>query len=203
LEKSHRDASRVIRFARSVKHWIADTPGVHDARPPITPCCNVASVPPGAFLVLHGHGTRPRTVRGVLAPDDTPQFHELRVRRYRCTACGATCTVVPVDVLPRKHFGAITIAVALALYGALHEALDEVWRVLNPSRIRGLESRGWDSVLRWISLVTELFPDVRPSPPQWSSRQVAERAAMTLAAHVLDESLPLPSRVARAVCRPP
>lgn len=178
-------------------------PGVHDARPPITPCCKVASVPPAAAIVLHGHGTRSRTVRGVLAHGETPQFHELRVRRYRCTACGATCTVAPVDVLPRKHFGAVSIAMAFALYGVVHETLDEIWRLLNPSRIRGHGARGWDSVLRWIAVVTALFPEVRTSPPEWSSRQVAERAAMTLAAHELDESLPVPSRVARAVCRPP
>src|SRR5437764_1335332 len=106
-------------------------PSVHDARPPITPCCGVASMPPGAPLVLHGHGLRARTVRGVLAPDEDPDFHELRVRRYLCTACGATCTVVPVDVLPRKHFGALTVALALAFYGAMERSLREVYEALN------------------------------------------------------------------------
>ena len=163
----------------------------------------MASAPPGGPLVLHGHGLRPRTVRGVLAPDEPPTFHELLVRRYRCTACGATCTVVPADVLPRKHFGALTIALAFALYGALRQSLEAVYGALNPTRIRNYGARGWDSVLRWLSVVSILFPDVRPSPPEWSSRRVAERAAMTLAALVADESLPIPSRVARAVCHPP
>ncbi len=125
------------------------------------------------------------------------------MRRYRCTACGATCTVVPVDVLPRKHFGALTIALAMALYGRLGEALARVYAALNPTRIRGHNARGWDSVLRWISLVSTLFPEVRPSPPDFTSRQSAERAAMTLAARVLDESHPITARVAHAVCHPP
>ena len=110
---------------------------------------------------------------------------------------------MPVDVLPRKHFGALTIAIAMALYGKLREALARVYERLNPTRIRGHNARGWDSVLRWIALVSTLFPDVRPSPPGFTSRQSAERAAMTLAARVLDESLPITARVARAVCRPP
>jgi hypothetical protein len=142
-------------------------------------------------------------VRGVLAPDEAPAFHELHARRYRCTACGATSTVVPTDVLPRKHFGALTIALAFALYGALRQSLDAVHRALNPTRVRGYGARGWDSVLRWLAVAPTLFPDVRPSPTEWSSRQVAERAAMTLAALVAGESLPIPARVARAVCHPP
>lgn len=203
MEKSHRDSLRVLRLALAVKDWIAATPGVHDARPPVTPCCNLASAPPGAPLVLHGHGSRTRTVRGVLAPDERPAFHELRVRRYRCTACGATCTVVPADVLPRKHFGAVTIALAMAFYGALRRSLREVYERLNPTRIRGHDARGWDSVLRWIALASTLFPEVRASPPEWSSRQVAERVATTLAARVLDESRSIPSRVAHAARHPP
>jgi hypothetical protein len=203
LGVSHRDPPRVVRFALAVKDWIANLPNVHDARPPITPCCHVASAPPGGHLVLHGHGLRPRTVRGVLTPDEAPTFHELLARRYRCTACGATSSVVPVDVLPRKHFGAVTIALAFALYGALRQSLDTVYRALNPTRVRGYGARGWDSVLRWLSVASTLFPDVRPSPSEWSSHRVAERAAMTLAALIPDESLPIPVRVARAVCHPP
>lgn len=142
-------------------------------------------------------------MRGVLAPEETPQFHTIRVRRYRCAHCHATCTVVPLDVRSRKHFGAVTIALALALYGALQRSLRTVYATLNPTKIRGDSARGWDSVLRWIAHVTELFPEVRESPSEWSSRQIAERAASTLAAKVRDESLPIPSRVARAVCHGP
>ena len=142
-------------------------------------------------------------MRGVLAPDEDPTFHEILARRYLCTACDVTSTVVPADVLPRKHFGAVTIALAFALYGALRKSLGAVYQALNPMRVRGGDARGWRSVLRWLSIVSTLFPDVRSSPPEWSSRRVAERAAMTLAALVTDESLPIPLRVALAVCHPP
>ena len=121
----------------------------------------------------------------------------------RCTACNATSTVVPADVLPRKHFGAVTIALAFALYGVLRQSLDTIYRALNPTRVRGYGARHWDSVLRWLSVASTLFPYVRPSPSEWSARRVAERAAMTLAALVADESLPIPVRVVRAVCHPP
>lgn len=174
-------------------------PGVHDARPACCPSCGTASAPPGGPLGLHGHGTRERTVRGVLTPEEAPQFHTIHVRRYRCAHCGATCTVVPVDVVPRKHFGAVTIALALAWYGALQRSLQDVYVTLNPTKLRGDNARGWDSVLRWIGIVTALFPEVRESPAEWSSRQIAARAALTLAAKVRDESLPIPSRVALAV----
>lgn len=106
-------------------------------------------------------------------------------------------------MLLRKHFGALTIALAMALGGKLGEDRARVYAALNPTRIRGHNARGWDSVLRRISLVSTLFPEVRPSPPDFTSRQSAERAAMTLASRVLDESLPITERVAHTVCHPP
>jgi len=178
-------------------------PTVDDARPPITPCCGVASAPPGKPLVLHGHGTRARMVLGCLAPETTPGFHGFRVRRYLCVLCGVTCTVAPLDVLPRKHFGAITIALALAMYGVLRETLAEIYDALNPSKTRGYAARGWRSVLRWTAIASAMFPCVRPSPPEWPPHLVAERAAQTLAAGVHDESMPITFRVAHGACHPP
>lgn len=67
---------------------------------------------------------------------------------------------MPVDVLLRKHFGTVTIALAFILYGALRQSLDAVHRALNPSRVRVYGARGWDSLLRWLSVASTLFPDV-------------------------------------------
>ena len=138
LGESHRDPPRVVRFALSVRDWIADTPNVLDARPPIPPCCHFASSLPGGRLVLHGHGCRTRTVRGILTNDETPTLQELLARRYLFATCGVTSTVVPADVLPRKHFGVVTIARAFAVDGAIRQSLDAVYRSLNPARVRGL-----------------------------------------------------------------
>jgi hypothetical protein len=72
-------------------------------------------------------------VIGVLAPDEPPTFHELLARRYRCTACDATSTVVPADVLPRKHFGALTIALAFAAIGACSAKRSNIASIGAPS----------------------------------------------------------------------
>ena len=42
----------------------------------------------------------------------------------------------------------------------------------------------WLTVRRWIGAIRErrLFARIRPTPPMWSARRVAERAAMTIEA---------------------
>ena len=97
----------------------------------------------------------------------------------------------------------VTVALALAFYGALERSLRAVYEALNPTKIRGHGARGWDSVLRWVAIASALFADVRPSPADFTSRQVAARAAMTLAARVPDEARSIPSRVAAAARHPP
>ncbi len=206
LSHPHRDPCRFLHLALAVKFWIDQPPDVHAARPPITPCCQRAAAPPGGPILLHGHGTRERSVSGRIDPHGPVAFHHFRARRYRCVPCGRTCTVLPVDVLPHKHFSALTIALAFAFYGLEGRSLREVYEALNPTTIRGRDARGWDSVRRWLAIASALFTDVRPSPADFSSRQVAARAAMTIASRMPAATAAvaaIPSLLALAVCHPP
>jgi hypothetical protein len=50
-------------------------------------------------MMLVGHGTRERQVRGPLAPGAMALDTVIRARRYRCRGCGAIVTVVPRGVI--------------------------------------------------------------------------------------------------------
>ena len=103
-------------------------------------------------------------------------------RRYRCRACGAVLTVVPREVLPGFWYAAPAIAVALALYGVEGVSAREVRSRVSAWAIIGT-STGWPSLRRWIGKASSLWRCVRPSPPHWSTRHRAGRAATSLAAH--------------------
>lgn len=112
-------------------------------------------------------------------------MEELEVRRYRCRHCNATLTVVPRGVIPRRHYSGVAIALALALYGLARKSLREVRARINPWSVVGATAaEGWTALMRWIRAIHrgELFAFVRASPPEWSARKQAERAATTLAA---------------------
>jgi hypothetical protein len=49
---------------------------------------------------------------------------------------------------------------------------------------------GWPTLRRWCTRAPELWRCVRRSPPHWSTRQRAERAAMAIAAHHSNGDLP-------------
>jgi hypothetical protein len=111
---------------------------------------------------------------------------DVRVRRYQCQACGAVILVVPRGVLARRLYSARAIGLALAVFGVLGETVTEVRRRVNPWRTVGPTAHGtWRTLKRWIRAIREgrLFaPSVRRSPATFTARQVAERAAVTLAA---------------------
>ncbi len=74
---------------------------------------------------------------------------EIEVRRYRCLRCEAVIVVLPRGVLPRLRYGAVAIALALALWsaGASSAAVrDQVGGFV----IVGEDARrSWGSVSRW------------------------------------------------------
>jgi hypothetical protein len=106
------------------------------------------------------------------------------VRRFLCRSCAAVVTVLPRQVLARRHFSAGAIGLALFVYGKLRAATAHV-----AERV-GLWGRGpgaWRTVRRWLAALEDgrLFQSVRASPIGWPPRRRAERAAMTLVARSL------------------
>jgi hypothetical protein len=104
-------------------------------------------------------------------------------------------TVVPRDVIARRHFTAGALGLALYVYGKVGAAASEV-----AARV-GLWGHGpgaWRTVRRWLSAVEDgrLFRGIRSSPRGWPPRRRAERAAMTLVARaVLPETASEEARV--------
>jgi hypothetical protein len=145
--------------------------------------------------VVQGHGLRERQVLGPSAPGLPPELRVIRVRRYRCTACTAIITVVPKDVLTRRLYSGPAIAWALALFGLLMLSAAAIRRLVSPFTVVGAAAfNRWKTLQRWVDDVAagRLFTCVRSPPPDWSARQVAERAATTIAAHALPSADPPP-----------
>lgn len=138
----------------------------------------------GGSLVIVGHGMRERQQRGPLDVGAPATEVVVRVRRYLCHACGQTLTVVPSEVTERRHYSASAMALAVALYGVAGLTPSEVRHQVSPWRIVGAAATGWTTLRRWLRAVRRgtLFGGVRASPQSFTLRQVAERAAMTLAA---------------------
>jgi len=106
-------------------------------------------------------------------------------RRYQCQGCGAILLVVPRGMMTRRHYAASAIALALALLGLLGLSPREVRQRISPWQIvDAATATRWPTLRRWVDAARrgELFCAVRPSPPDFTMSQVAERAAATIAA---------------------
>lgn len=113
---------------------------------------------------------------------------EVRVRRFLCLACDGLITVVPRGVVRKRLYSGAAIAFALALFGVLRLSRVEVRRRVSPHRTIGYTAATtWAALRRWTRAVQagRLFQGVRQAPEAWSCRQLAERAATTLAALAL------------------
>jgi hypothetical protein len=135
--------------------------------------------------VLHGHGLRARDQWG--PPDATapPEVSEVVCRRYACQDCGAVIQVVPGGILRRRLYSAAAIALALAVWSIEEQTPAEVRARVSPWRLVGpAAAAAWASLRRWAKVVRggRLFPMVRELPAGATLRQVAARAATTLAA---------------------
>ncbi len=107
-------------------------------------------------------------------------------RRYRCQHCGAVLVVGPTETLPRRHYAATAIALALALYGVGEQSHAEVRAAVSSDEIIGVAAeRRWCTLPRWIDAVADrvLFPAVPVMPDGLPRREVAARAAMAIGAH--------------------
>lgn len=130
---------------------------------------------------LHGHGLRERMRLGPEELGGRSVVAAIAARRYRCTGCSAVTMVVPRGVLPRLRYGAVAVALALALWAVEGLPASEVRSRVSPFGVVGHDARrGWRSLRRW----------ARGSP--WSearapgtARQRATRIVQQLAGHAV------------------
>lgn len=113
-----------------------------------------------------------RTREVVVSPalQDRARLVECWSRRYRCTACGAVPTVLPVGVLPRYLYSAFAIVIAFTLV-----ATEPVGRGMSDARAyrrqgmnavrrwrRGVDWR-WRSIDRWRAQIQTWWPGLPDS----------------------------------------
>jgi hypothetical protein len=198
--------SRFVHSPIEVKSWLCRLPAVDAVRPPSCPCCGSAGRPTGKPLVIHGHGLRPRDQWGSGVPGAASAVGEVLCRRFRCLACRAVFVVAPGGVLPRRRYSATAIALALALWGIARLPPREVRSRVSPWRILGSTAvAGWASLRRWARAVRggRLFAGVRVLPGGASLREVAARAATSLAARAptCTQALSLEIRACIGACK--
>jgi len=181
-----RSKSGFVQAEVHVKVWMARPPTVDEVRPGRCPACDAPSRPAGGLLGLHGHGLRERHQWGPVELGGAPSLIAVLVRRYLCRSCGGVVVVGPRGLARRRLYSAGAIALALALYGVVEFSPPEVRRRVSPLRIVGATAAaGWASLRRWARAVRagRLFRAVRAPPADATLRQVAARAATTLAAY--------------------
>jgi hypothetical protein len=186
--RKDRSKTGIIQSAVDVKSWLRRLPSVDEVRPAHCVLCGVASRCPGEALMLWGHGLRERLVYGPLTPDGEPQDAVVRARRFLCRTCHGVLLVVPRGVVAGRRYAGAVIAWALALFGVVGLPPDEVRRRCSPDRVVGYAAAGrWATLRRWARAVRHgrLFAcaHVRWSAADQTPRQIAARAAQTLAAY--------------------
>jgi hypothetical protein len=120
---------------------------------------------------------------GPTEAEGAPAAPTVRCRRFRCLRCHAVVLVVPRAVLARRWYSGSAIALALALFGIERAAPAAARKRVSPFKVVGHRAAtGWVTLGRWADAVRagRLFSKVRPCPPGFTRRQVAERAATTL-----------------------
>lgn len=178
-------STRIVHIGIDVKSWTTRLPAVDEVRPGRCPVCDAPSRPTGGRIVLHGHGLRARDQWGPVEATAPPSVIEVLGRRYACQDCGAVILVVPGGILRRRLYSAAAIALALAVWSLEEQTPAEVRAQVSPWRIVGpAAAAAWASLRRWAKAVRggRLFPVVRELPDGAALRQVAARAATTLAA---------------------
>jgi hypothetical protein len=158
-------------------------PSCAAARPGVCPCCGAVAQRLGGPLVVVGHGVIERQVLGPQAAGEPPVHVVVRLRRYRCRACGAVLVVGPRGLLRGRWYGAGAIGQALALY-ARGATSTHVRAGTSPSRVVGTSAtERWVTLTRWVEAARggELF-GVRVHPVGLGRRGIAEEVMLALAA---------------------
>lgn len=109
---------------------------------------------------------------------------ELRLRRYRCTACEAVILVGPRGLVRRRLFTGSAIAAALMRWGVRRQTAAEVRGRVSPWRVVGSAAAGgWVALRRWARAIRTggLWPEVMRDVVG-GARQVSRTAVLRLAA---------------------
>lgn len=182
MQIRRRSGQGIVHSEVDVKKWAERLPSVQAVRPRCCSGCGAASCPYGQPMVLVGHGTRERQVRGPLWPGMKPGVLVLRVRRYRCRKCAAITTVLPRGLVARRYYSGGAIALALLLLGVRGQSMQQVRRAVCAWQVSFEAPGQWNTVSQWLQAICEkrLYAQVRPWPPAFGLRQRAERVATTL-----------------------
>ena len=198
MTNEDRSTCRYIQSQRDLKGWLDRPPSVAEVRPKQCPCCGSAGEPPGGPLGLHGHGVRERQLRGPLSPGAASTIVTVYCRRYVCKQCRAVLLVGPQPMMARRVYSASAIGLSLGLYGLLKQSTQTVRAAVSPWRVVGASAatHRWATLLRWIRAARDgaLFAGLRQLSSARSLRDLAERAAMMLAAYAA------PTERARPLC---
>ena len=107
---------------------------------------------------------------------------EITLRRYRCRRCSAVVVVCPHGVLPRLRYGAVAIALALALWSVEGLAAAEVRSRVSPFGVVGHDARrGWRSLRRWAR--GSPWPGTAKGIASGTAKEIAARTVQRLAGH--------------------
>jgi hypothetical protein len=188
MEHEKRASPALVRSGWGLEPWLKRMPSVEAVRPTHCPRCEAAGQPIGLPVGMHGHGVRSRQVRGPASPQAPALLREVKVRRYRCRACGSTCTVAPWEVVTRRLYAVTAVVWALALWAVMGLGLGVVRQRVNPwATVGESTARRWRTVRHWLSAVQQgrLLSQVRPWAPGLSARQAAAHVVHVVAGYAL------------------
>lgn len=118
---------------------------------------------------------------GPTLPATAPAMRSVRVRRYKCTDCGAARTVLPRGLGRRLRYSLSAIALALAAWAVWLLPSAEVRARVSPLRRFGpADADRWRSLPRWTRSAAALFD--LPAAAETTPRQRAARAAQLVRA---------------------
>lgn len=151
---------------------LATPPPADDVRPGLCPHCGASRWSAGDRVVIESNGVR---FRPVVIPDfrDGVGLRRVRcwTRRYRCTGCKRSCTVLPKGVLPGCVYSIAAIALCWWTRFAPSGALDSEVPVCAPAGadrpIAASPPARWRSPYRWFARIDKLWPAVVSGGGSW------------------------------------
>jgi len=175
--------TRFVQFDLNVNYWRKNPPNTPEARPPRCPICGAPGQSSDGRIVLHGHGSRVRRLRGPIAADGKPIQFEVLVRRYACQCCKAIVTVGPRGLLPRRRYTGNAIALALWLWAVWQHTDPKVRDATCPVAESGVSRpERWTTLRRWARAGRDgaLWSGRPALALEWTLRLCAERVARWL-----------------------